>query len=137
MYYAQLTIDRIQSLIKGKGFKQKDVLSECGINENTLKRMTDNKGISSFYLAKISDYLDCSVDYLLGRTDNPQAHKENAVYGDLSNNSGTFGNVSVGNTINNNIVVDQQTAALLDTFNKLTPVEQAKVLVYADELTNK
>ena len=26
-------------------------------------------------LAKIADYLDCSVDYLLGRTDNPHSHK--------------------------------------------------------------
>ena len=25
-------------------------------------------------IAKIADYLDCSVDYLLGRTDNPQSH---------------------------------------------------------------
>lgn len=23
-----------------------------------------------------ADYLDCSVDYLLGRTDNPNSHKE-------------------------------------------------------------
>lgn len=68
MYTAQITVNRIQSLIKEKGLTQKGVLQECGINENTLKRMTDNKGISSFYLAKIADYLDCSVDYLLGRT---------------------------------------------------------------------
>ena len=67
MYTAQLTIERIQSLIKEKGLTQKQVLLECGINENTLKRMTDNKGISSFYLAKIADKLECSVDYLLGR----------------------------------------------------------------------
>ncbi len=67
MYTAQLTIERIQSLIKEKGLTQKQVLSECDINENTLKRMTDNKGISSFYLAKIADKLNCSVDYLLGR----------------------------------------------------------------------
>ncbi len=26
-------------------------------------------------LIKIADYLDCSVDYLLGRTDNPDSHK--------------------------------------------------------------
>ena len=25
-------------------------------------------------IAKIADYLDCSVDYLLGRPDNPQSH---------------------------------------------------------------
>lgn len=76
MYNAQLTIKRIQSLIKEKGYTQKYVLAECGINENTLKRMTDNKGISSFYLAKIADYLQCSVDYLLGRTDNPELSRE-------------------------------------------------------------
>ena len=68
MYTAQNTIDRIQSLIKKKNLKQKDVLAACNINENTLKRMTDNKGMSSFYLARIADYLDCSVDYLLGRS---------------------------------------------------------------------
>ena len=34
---------------------------ECLPNGETLKR--------------IADYLDCSVDYLLGRTDDPQAHK--------------------------------------------------------------
>lgn len=28
-------------------------------------------------LIKIADYLDCSVDYLLGRTDNPDSHKIN------------------------------------------------------------
>lgn len=26
-------------------------------------------------LIKIADYLDCSVDYLLGRTDNPKVNK--------------------------------------------------------------
>ena len=72
MYTAQATIERIQNLIKEKGLTQKEVLNNCGINENTLKRMTDNKGMSSFYLAKIADYLECSVDYLLGRTDTPE-----------------------------------------------------------------
>lgn len=93
MYNAQLTIKRIQSLIKEKGYTQKYVLAECGINENTLKRMTDNKGISSFYLAKIADYLQCSVDYLLGRTDNPELSGESYyINGDnngIQSNKGT------------------------------------------------
>lgn len=83
MYTAQLTIDRIQNLIKEKGFIQKRVLEECGINENTLKRMTDNKGMSSFSLAKIADYLNCSVDYLLGR-DNISNRKEKSPKSDLT-----------------------------------------------------
>ena len=68
MYSAQLTISRIQSLIKAKGLTQKSVLESCGINENTLVRMTDKKGMGSFNLAIIADTLDCTVDYLLGRS---------------------------------------------------------------------
>ena len=29
----------------------------------------------SEYLTTLADYLDCSVDYLLGRTDNPEVNK--------------------------------------------------------------
>lgn len=72
MYTAYLTISRIQQAIKEKGYTQKKVFADCGIGEDTVKRMSDNKGISSFYLAKIADYLNCSVDYLLGRTDVPE-----------------------------------------------------------------
>ena len=27
-------------------------------------------------LARIADYLDCSIDYLMGRTDDPDLHKK-------------------------------------------------------------
>lgn len=84
MYTAQLTIERIQSLIKEKGLTQKEVLKQCDINENTLKRMTDNKGMSSFYIAKIADQLNCSVDYLLGRTDNPNITAKTYINGENS-----------------------------------------------------
>ena len=87
MYRAETTITRIQSLIKSKGLTQKQVFANSGIGEDTVKRMTDNKGISSFSLARIADELDCSTDYLLGRTDNPIIYNQN-------NNSGF---ISTGN----------------------------------------
>ena len=31
--------------------------------------------MSCIDLARIADYLDCSVDYLLGRTDNPAVNR--------------------------------------------------------------
>ncbi len=67
MYSAQLTIERIQTAIKRNNTTQKKLSADLEINENTIKRMTDNKGISSFTLARIADYLHVSVDYLLGR----------------------------------------------------------------------
>ncbi len=68
MYKAQTVVERVQFLIKEQGLTQKDVLKNCDISENALNQMTDKKGISSFSLAKIADYLNCSVDYLLGRS---------------------------------------------------------------------
>ena len=53
----------------------KDILSACDLNINSLSQMSDKKGLSSFSLGKIADYLDCSVDYLLGRTDNPEINR--------------------------------------------------------------
>ena len=67
MYNAQNLTSNIRSKVKEKGIIQKDMLKECGLNENSLNQMSDKKGISSFSLAKIADILECSVDSLLGR----------------------------------------------------------------------
>ena len=34
-------------------------------------------------ISKVANYLDCSVDYLLGRTDNPEAHKSSMSEGQI------------------------------------------------------
>jgi hypothetical protein len=76
MYNSQELIVAIKSRAKEKNVLIKDVLTACDLNINTLSQVTDKKGLSSFSLAKIADYLDCSVDYLLGRTDSPDSHKK-------------------------------------------------------------
>ncbi len=109
MYNAQLTISRVQSETKSKSLTQKQVLSDCGLSENTLKKMSDRNGMASFNLAKIADTLDCSVDYLLGRTDNPQAHK-------------CYNNANSDSTLSNQEVV------LLELFRGLDVISQAKLI---------
>ena len=74
MYTAQLLSDRIKLVAKKRGIRLKDMLVDLDLNINTISQISDRKGLSCFPLARIADYLDCSVDYLLGRTDNPQAH---------------------------------------------------------------
>ena len=54
----------------------KDMLSECELGSNTMSALYHGKSIAFDSLAKIADYLDCSGDYLLGRTDNPNSHKQ-------------------------------------------------------------
>lgn len=49
------------------------MFSECGLSKNTLSSMLNGGSTpKSENLAKIADYLDCSVDYLLGRTERIQ-----------------------------------------------------------------
>lgn len=131
MYTAQKTIERIQSVIKDKGLTQKLVLSECGISENTVKRMTDNKGISSFYLAKIADYLDCSVDYLLGRTDNPQINSGNSI---------TTGNIHGDNNANMSIGTEHKSDdahEIMEMIQDLSLVQRSEIVVMISKMKSK
>jgi len=93
LYTAEKTIYNITNEIKKRGYSQKEVYSACKINENTVSRMNDSKGISSFYLAKIADHLNCSVDYLLGRTPCPDIN----ISGNTQNNINGDNNINVNN----------------------------------------
>lgn len=79
-------------------------------------------------LLKIADTFDCSVDYLLGRTDNPQAHKNTSSVsvGDVSGNSGAIG---IGNTVTNSTApLDEYQTRLLELFDELTIDERTELL---------
>ena len=68
-------------------------------------------------LLKIANFFNCSIDYLLGRTEN------------LS--------VNETSNLNSNSAQNPQSNILLDIFNTLDPADQAKLLVYAGELKNQ
>ena len=68
--------ERIKSTIKSKKLTLNGMVSNCGLNRNFMYDLSQNKTLKSGETLKsIADYLDCSVDYLLGRTDNPDSHK--------------------------------------------------------------
>lgn len=75
MYNAQELANRIKNRAKQNNVLIRDMLSACDLSINAISQITDKKGLSCFSLARIADYLDCSVDYLLGRTDNPDVNK--------------------------------------------------------------
>lgn len=75
MYTSQELAANIKNRAKAKNILIRDMLADCGLNINTISQITDKKGLSSFALARIADYLDCSVDFLLGRTDKPEVNR--------------------------------------------------------------
>ena len=76
MYDSHNLAIRIKSVAKSKKEVIKDMLIACELGSNTMSAMYHGKSIAFDSLAKIADYLDCSVDYLIGRTDNPDSHKK-------------------------------------------------------------
>lgn len=75
MYNSQELVGNIKNRAKEQNVLLRDMLTSCGLSINAISQISDKKGLSSFSLARIADYLDCSVDYLLGRTDNPEINK--------------------------------------------------------------
>lgn len=72
MYNSNNVAERINFTLKAKNIQQKIMLEECHLNRNTISSMLSRGSmIKADSLAKIADYLDVSVDYLLGRTNYP------------------------------------------------------------------
>ena len=75
MYESTLLADRIKFYSKCKQITLKTLFEECGLGRNTMAHLTAGKSIAHDSLAKIADRLDCSVDYLLGRTEKPEVNR--------------------------------------------------------------
>ena len=70
------TSELIKALCKQRKIAVKFLLEQCQINRNFIYDL-EHKDIApaSDKLERIADYLNCSVDYLLGRTDNPEINR--------------------------------------------------------------
>ena len=76
MNSATFVADRIKLLLKLKKISASKMLCDCEMNKNALFTMQSSGYLPRLEsISRIADYLDCSVDYLLGRTDNPNSHK--------------------------------------------------------------
>lgn len=75
MYNSQDIAFRIKARAKQQGRQLGEMLSACDLGINTISKMAKGTDILTQNFAKIADYLDCSIDYLMGRTDNPEVNK--------------------------------------------------------------
>lgn len=76
MNNSQEIANKIKLLAKERKITIGKMLSDCDLSVNTLSSMQSG----GYYprleaIAHIADYLDCSVDYLLGRTEKPEVNR--------------------------------------------------------------
>lgn len=68
--------ERFKQLIQTKSLTPYRIAKETGISQGLMAEYNRGEKIPTVNnLVKIADYLDCSVDYLLGRTDDPEVRR--------------------------------------------------------------
>lgn len=117
MYIVSNVVERIKIQSDKKNKSVAEILRECGLSENTVSTMAcRGSWIKSNSLGMIADRLDCSVDYLLCRTENPNSHNSRAV------------------EITTSPCEDRQLASIIRIYDQLDDIGRAKLLIAADEL---
>jgi len=96
--------EKIKMLCKQKNISISSLLQVCDINRNFLYDL-ERKGKSPSIdkLLAIADYFDCSIDDLVGRSNN-----QSISTGDITNNSGIIGNNNNNIQKNSELSVQEQ-----------------------------
>lgn len=68
-------IEHINEKCKSKGVTINKMLIELKLNKSVVDNMKKGRMPSIDKIYKIAEYLNCSIDYLMGRTENPEVNK--------------------------------------------------------------
>lgn len=67
---------RLKELRKSRGISQLKLAMDLNMNQNSISRYENGEQEADYAaLIRFADYFDVSVDYLLGRTDNPKMNR--------------------------------------------------------------
>ncbi len=121
MQNSQFIAERIKEEIKEQSKSIKDTLSDLHMGINTISALSKGKEISYVKMAEFAEYLNCSVDYLLGRTDNPRSHTITG--SDLED---------IKKTLNPDL--SDSELECLKKFNKLEDIDKGRILDRMDTI---
>lgn len=128
MYSSSETSTRIKKLAKEKGLQMFNLQERCGLSKNTIAQSGKSQdGMKAKNLYAIAELLECSVDYLLGRTDIPTSTYS------ISNNNTTV-NGTQANVINNSNRSDGLTEQFMRTFEELSFEDKVSVMQFVKEI---
>lgn len=67
---------RLKELRVKRGISQLKLAMDTGLNQNSVSRYESGAREADYAtLIRLADYFDVSIDYMLGRTDNPRMNK--------------------------------------------------------------
>ena len=124
---------KIKQLCKENKITVKVLLEHCGISKSFIYELEKRGRVPlTDKLELIADYLEVSVDYLLGRTDNPQGFPPgfSPVYNSNQDISQSFSQES------KNTVMTKEESEILHIYRLLDVRDRIKLMSFVFELEN-
>ncbi len=76
MFSNKIFAERIKMLRKQKNIKQSELGEMVGLSSNAISDIERGRRTTTIEkLVAIADYFEVSIDYLVGRTDNPEINR--------------------------------------------------------------
>ncbi len=70
-------MENLRKIREKRNINQLKIAMDLEISQESISKYETGRAFpSKIILLKLADYLNCSVDYLLGRTDNPKINKD-------------------------------------------------------------
>lgn len=126
MNNAQKIANIIRFEMSKKNCSVSKMLNAVGLGRNTMSHLDNGSMIKADSLGKIADYLDVSVDYLLGR------EEKNTTNITTANNSQIDNSTVIG--VSNGKQYDETTNQVAEEFSKLSFSDKIKVMNLIAEL---
>lgn len=130
--------EKYSELCEKNNFSPIETAKAMGISDVTCTELENGAMPTSDILLLAADRFDCSVDYLLDRTEYYRSHKPIAITtGDINGDyNNIIGNGNSDISINTNNISPQETS-LLEYFRKLDEMEKAEALLSVRNLVKE
>lgn len=126
MYNLSQMVLRISEICSKKGISINQMLKDANLSTSLIDNMKRGRSPSIDRIYQLAEYLDCSVDYLLGRTDEPSINTGNSI-----------SEVSKSSSTDCDNGADEQEQHLLSNYKKLTEQARHTLVDYSDFVSSK
>lgn len=126
-----VNIDNIFKIISEKGITQSKLAEDTSISTGNISDWKKGRSMpSAIKLDELATYFNCSVDYLLGRTDEPTVNTN--ITGNTQNNINGSNNIGTSSASTDSI-----SEKFMQIFSNLSFEEQMEVMSLALEKSKK
>lgn len=121
---------RIKEVAKNRDIVLRQMLEEIGLSKGTMDNLRTSMPKAD-NLAKIADYLDVSMDYLMGRTDEPDIKNNSNI---IRINSGNSSHISDIANVKISQVSSEDIAEISEMLKELSLVQRSEIVLMIDKM---